>query len=194
MLSTPMITIHWREIDMEDEQTQLLLNYWYSHLESVFLWLIHGPLIKSFNHSPSREPNNLIQWHSLHELTDNNMYNTPGGNDDIEDSSTATWCRKSYQPELLIASPVEGSWIHDKGLVMDLVSAQPMELEEKVVINYGDTWVAEWDKHQIEWATKEWSQLEEGGQIRCILWPRCTTSSTHITKSIRKPRIFFDLY
>jgi len=164
LLSTPMTPIHRNELKMENEQMQLLLNYCYGHPESVLLWLPHGPLINSLNHSPSRTPNARIQWRSILKTTDELSQRV-----------------KFHHPELFQALPENVATAHGKGLVMELVSTQAIARGEEVVIDYGDAWVTSWENHRAQWSRKRetvhnsayisangYNQLSKDDKIRTV--------------------------
>ena len=127
ILSTPLVPIHRKELEMENsQQQQLLLNYCFGHSRSDLLLLPYGPLVNYINHSS--EPNVAIAWHSA-------------------DTSHLPQRQQHHHVELLEMDAERVAEMHGKGLMMDLVALRDIRPNEELSLDYGADWQEAWKAH-----------------------------------------------
>jgi hypothetical protein len=104
---------------------QLLLNYCFGHPDSNILLLPYAPAVNFINHSREKA-NAVLRWSPLS--------NASG--------------MLAENPNLLIDQPAR------LGLFLEYVALRDISVGEEIFIDYGDDWIAAWDKHLREWKPK----------------------------------------
>jgi hypothetical protein len=103
---------------------QLLLNYCYGHPESTLLFFPAGAVTAFINHSKEKA-NAKMSW-SKH--ANNHKH----------------WLQ--LEPHRLLE---DGN--RHLGLLMEIVATKPIAQGEEIFMDYGDSWQAAWDEHELEW-------------------------------------------
>lgn len=115
----------------EVKRRQLLLNYCFGHPDSTVLLLPLAPGVNFINHSRERV-NAYVQWSILDRLYD-----------------TSYPLKKLSHFDLL-----EKHVVNDRHqLAFDIVASRSIRPGEEIFLDYGDEWVAAWEKHLDEWKT-----------------------------------------
>lgn len=127
---------------------QLVMNYCWGHEESTLVLCPYGAGVNYINHS--REQANVkIQWAPHGQI----------GQDDAWFHWTLHSLYNAYQPRL--------AW--------DYVALRDLEEGEELFLDYGDTWVEEWEHHRKTWvpysdtdykSAVEWNEIMEDEEIR----------------------------
>jgi hypothetical protein len=129
---------------------QLMLNYVYGHPDSTVLLMPVGPGVNFINHN-RRKANAFIDWSEMVE-SDKILFQT--------------------DPNLLVNLAAK------RALAVDIVALRNIAPGEEIFIDYGDLWVAAWEKHVREWTPAEdedyldaatYSALHAGEPVRTVL-------------------------
>ncbi|KAL7528329.1 hypothetical protein ACHAXR_002382, partial [Thalassiosira sp. AJA248-18] len=143
IISSPLVPIHRKEMFGDGtgntapagfNSYQLVLNYAIGHPESDLLLLPYGPLVSYINHPPpGKEANAIIKWHST------------------EGKNTSSRRQQYHHPELFDLNANEVSETHGKGLMIDIVALNNIEIDEEIYIDYGEVWSKAWENHVKRW-------------------------------------------
>lgn len=104
-------------------ETQILLNYCFGHRSTTLLLCPYGAKVALINHS--NEPNARIVWSSMPTFERNWLNMTVGQLEEIDNVAR---------------------------LAFDVVALRDITPDEEVLIDYGEEWVAAWEKHVREWS------------------------------------------
>ena len=114
---------------VRDESTgpvtkQIILNYCFGHANSSLLLFPYSSNVAYINHHPT-EYNARVQW-----TTDFDFYHH------------TDWLNKSLEY-------LEEQWT--SGMMLEYIALRDIQIDEEVLINYGDEWQRAWEEHVRQW-------------------------------------------
>ena len=124
VVPAPVIPISRFNLEkFEDDEHQLLRNYCYGHFASSLLLCPYGSPASFVNHAGDGRANVKMVWSTT------------------LDSKHEIWSNKSVAEILRHPEP---------GLVFDLVATRNIADGEEILLDYGDSWDEDWERH-VEW-------------------------------------------
>ena len=146
VLSSPVVPIHRRDLFGDGtgktapsgiNNYQLMLNYALGHEDSDLLLLPYGPFVNYINHPPpGKKANAVLRWHS----NDNNA-------EMAKEGEALPRRMEFHHKELFQEYTRTVTETHGKGLVIDIVALEKIDVGSEIYIDYGSAWSKAWDDH-----------------------------------------------